>query len=395
MMCRFWHGQHSRQRLPVQKEIAYALLTYWQIDAFFLNFLFLFGQRLTRKDSYFSSFRCKYTAADRSSPDLDAAYVSADFCYNLQGVERHKTANMSQWSIRHTVIYHRLDFSTGSCTWLIVKGNDEVNRRIRATLQSTTLASQHPRDALCEAALINEELACWSVENWRWYLDSLDEVLDEISRSCLDHDVVGIPFASKTKTETPAVVSWKDKSPFVKNAVKWGEKLRQSMSPTSATLPQPSIPPATVILMKPPPPEPEPPTFTFEQLQNTINIEEEINSALLALEGNLRVLTAIRTHYADMPKNGKIPTAFGTPAQIQNRLSNFLGKLEEFERDMSMHRARCQSLLRLVEERKQLVSGAVTKTAPQTDQAIACECTRIYKHGDKQKRGPPYRRAHA
>lgn len=147
----------------------------------FLDFLFPFGRQVEATDFHFSGFRSE-NRLTHPGPRIDEfgrSGLGLQQCYNLKGVERSDSNGSWEWSIRQTAVYHSFDQISGRSFWLITKGNRVVKDRMVAAKKAHIQYQQPNRGAVAEAfelALESHLIFCgWAQENWRWYINYLDE----------------------------------------------------------------------------------------------------------------------------------------------------------------------------------------------------------------------------
>jgi hypothetical protein len=355
--------------------MAYYQLAYFQIKPFFLDALFLFGRKLYPQGFHFSSFRHS-TAISENSKDIQLDILGRsgaviETCFNLQGVEKLYRPEGNTWSIRHAVAYNKVDVITGCGTWIFVKGNQLLKERVRSLLTSSQLKHGHGLGELAEEGLSNSLrvylLFCdWAVENWRWYINHLEDTFNGVSRAAIEKEVLGGP-ASPQPSESTFVETTKggNDSPkskkfswlwhFQKSRQTDEEAIEMYLHPT-ATADQPLEPPE-------PPPPPMMGTdlgtdlFKFGDLQRVQYIEEKVNETILVLKSNCRTLSRIRGYFCDLRNLKGMPRQIIQAETLWDSFTEFEHKLTSLENDLIMHETRAQSLLTMVAQRKTLVSN--------------------------------------
>lgn len=173
------------------------LLTYHQIMPDFVEFLFPFGKQARAQDFHFTAFRQR-TRLRKGAQGLeirDLKWSGRDFqvCYNLKSVECSSTPSHRPWSIRHCAVSHSFDVETGRSTWIMIKGNKLMQQRM---VQATShrglpeLRDFRTVDRSFAASLVVHQILCaWLAENWRWYINSLEERYLDISRRTIVNEV--------------------------------------------------------------------------------------------------------------------------------------------------------------------------------------------------------------
>jgi hypothetical protein len=210
----FLHAPHSRAPLLISLDMFNLLFTYHQIMALFLDFIFPFGKQVYPRDLHFSGFREEshlvHDGRDASIPVLGRSGVGLKLCYNLRSVERSNEPSLP-WSIRQTAVYHDFDLETGQTLWVIVKGNKLIKKRITDSTLVQSATRIDSRTTAFSGALASHSLMCdWAAENWRWYINDLEDKLQALTR-----DILATPVNAQVhpnSTDVNSVLS--DKSPL-------------------------------------------------------------------------------------------------------------------------------------------------------------------------------------
>lgn len=374
-VCRFWQAvRNSRDPLQLTAEMACYQLAYFQIKPFFLDFLFLFGRKLYAQGFHFSSFRHRTAILERFKENpidsLGRSGAVIEICFNLQGVEKDSRPGGRPWSIRHAVAYHKIDVVSGCGTWLFVKGNQLLKDRLQCLLGQLT-HGQNPDD-LAQEGLSNSLqvyiLLCdWAVENWRWYINYLEDTFNGLSRKAIEQEVIGSP-TSPQVSETTCVES-KGEGPDSPKAkrVPWPWHTRKRSQTDEEAFPMYLHPSATAGHPLEPPEPPPPPMmgtnsdidlFKFGDLQRVQHIEEKVNEAVLVLKSNVKTIARIKAYFLDLRSSKDVPRQIIEPETVKDDLMDFEDQLTSLETDLAMHQTRAESLLTLVAHRKTLVSSA-------------------------------------
>lgn len=165
------------------------ILTYHQVMPGYLDFLYVFGQQTEARDLRFSGFREQTSLSkpphDTVSPALRRSGRQFQLSYNLKAVacksELGTKLSDQEWSIRHAAIHHQFDIEEGTSLWIITHGNLSIKERVT----EMTAIHGRPEDrafntpAECfRTSLTTHLLYChWSIEEWRWYIQWLEEVI--------------------------------------------------------------------------------------------------------------------------------------------------------------------------------------------------------------------------
>ncbi|KAF1354718.1 hypothetical protein BDV97DRAFT_88807 [Delphinella strobiligena] len=113
------------------------------------------------------------------------------------------------WALRQAAIYHSLDLENGRATWVTVKANDILARRIAESNEimheaPSTIDNTTPFDVSLYASLASHLIICdWAAESWRWYINFLENRLQENSRASLSVMADGDPKALDEWAKAP------------------------------------------------------------------------------------------------------------------------------------------------------------------------------------------------
>ncbi|KAF2735006.1 hypothetical protein EJ04DRAFT_576404 [Polyplosphaeria fusca] len=191
--CRFVFltaGQ-SRAALKICHGMFTFLFSYHQVMPSFLDFIFPFGRQEHARDSYFGGFREEDSLESKRRgvqiQSLGRSGIALRLCYNLRSVERLQRPHLDvKWSIRQSATYHSFDFETGQSLWINVKGNRGIKDRITEGSQSPFLSDFSTRSLAFASSLATHSIMCdWSAENWRWYINDMEDELQDLTRSAL------------------------------------------------------------------------------------------------------------------------------------------------------------------------------------------------------------------
>jgi len=293
-----------------------AILTYHQVMPSFLDQLFCYGERVFGQDCHFSGLhfepRLSESQRDIRVPELGRSGRTLQLCYSLQSVENARRQKDWPWSIRSTTVYHSFDVESGLSNWIVVKGSESMKKRMMTELDPNNPKSiQNHRFATLEHAFtytLSSHLvpSTWAGENWRWYIDFMEDATQEITRRTL----------TVTVTQTA-------------NANGRGEKNAG-----------------------PPPPD----HFSFTDLQEIQYIEEKANTTLLVLKLNTQVLKSLIQNYESLLQLEDFPILL--KESCQREVAQFARRVSNIVNDLQIQKSRVETLIRLLSDRKALVSSA-------------------------------------
>jgi hypothetical protein len=189
-MFSYLFGGHSRKSLNITRRMLLRILSYHQVMPAYLDFISVFGSQDDPKDLRFSGFReqtlisqgdnirgPKVTSLGRSGRQIQ-------LCYNLKAVACTSPLNAENktWSIRQTAFHHQFDVQSGRSLWIVTKGDLQIKDRIEEmTGQNGKPEDRNVytlRDSFIFGLKIHLLCCHWSTEEWRWYIQWLEEMID-------------------------------------------------------------------------------------------------------------------------------------------------------------------------------------------------------------------------
>jgi hypothetical protein len=163
----------------------------------YLDFISVFGSQDDPRDLRFSGFREQTLIA--KGPNIRGPAVLSlgrsgrqfQLCYNLKAVactspinEKNKT-----WSIRQTAYHHQFDVEKGASLWIVTKGDLQIKDRVEEMTGQNGKPEDRNVSTLQDCFKFNLKvhlLCChWSTEEWRWYIQWLEEMIDIEVSKCL------------------------------------------------------------------------------------------------------------------------------------------------------------------------------------------------------------------
>jgi hypothetical protein len=342
-------------------------LTYYQVMPAFLDFIFQFGLQEHAQDFHFSGFReeTHLLAAEKGIQIYELGRSGRDLCmcYSLKSVERTGGDNWP-WSIRQTAAYHYFDIETGRALWILVKGNEVIKDRVQSATSPNRISRQgglkeawRSFSSTLETHLI---LCDWSAESWRWYINYLEGVLQDITSRSL-----AIRIGKNQYSKPEEVFQMTTRRTFSTSISEKGFQQRPSLPSQAPSYRRIHALPGG----KPPPPPVLPPgmgrpslekdrkpdeqqDFTFHDLQQVQSIEEKTNEVLLVLDSNIHVMAELKEYYDSVVTSEEWPE---TLANGGRDFARFSKRISSIITELRMHRSRTETLLRLLSERKNLV----------------------------------------
>lgn len=372
-------------------------LTYLQVVPEFLNLLFPLGEREIAQDFYSNGFY-QHTNLSSTTPSLQLpvrAWSGHDFkiCYSLKSVEPSESQTGWPWSIRHCAVHHAFDVSNVRSTWLVVKGNQLIEKRISSATSGRgppEFSSYGTLDRALAAAFATHLLVTdWSAENWRWYINFLEEKFGALTQGAIsiDADVPTHPvvmedqFASVPRTNTQTT----NRSPIAR--VLSPKLFRASTQKTDISLAltelqdspsqrihvnprsgkkQPLPPGKSIVATQPSDNKPSfqydaygQRQFNFRHLQDVQDLEESANETILVLKLNLNIYKQISAFYRSLFEHGELPKDT-IEQKCKSDLLRFERRIQGIESQTDAQIIRVEALLRLMADRKRLVRSLVS-----------------------------------
>jgi hypothetical protein len=200
--------------LKITRTMLTRILSYHQVMAGYLDFISVFGLQSEPRDLRFSGFReqtlLNNPARGPAVLSLGRSGRQYQLCYNLKAVscKQGQTTSLEgkEWSIRQAAFHHQFDVVGGTTLWIVTQGRHEIKDRIK----NLTGKNGRPEDRACgtveecfrSTLAVHLLLANWSVEEWRWYIQWLEKVIDRQVSIYLAH----IPTLSQFIWDTDALI---------------------------------------------------------------------------------------------------------------------------------------------------------------------------------------------
>lgn len=369
--------------------------THFQVMPEFIDFLLPFGFREYAHDFQFSGFRQR-TQLIEGNWNISLSSMPKDkkfqICWNLKAIE---PSDSDEWSIRQCAICHSFDLKQVRTSWIIVKGNELMKRRIESATSNQVSHGMSNFDSLdraFEASLETHLIFCrWSTENWRWYINSLEDRFQSKTRRAFSAPLhVPVPptpdtdqFALPPRTYTERTFGSKS-SRFRRTETQMSQKgsLKLDIKHRTSAL-RTYTNPDTGISQPLPPEEDDDdddkeagkslkPTetrtddenreFSFDNLRKLHRLAEKANEAVLTLKQNIVVLTQLRQYYRSISSRQQFPEDLAEGCK--DAIDNFELCIKGLEHDMQIQILRLEALLHLMNERKTLVKQIIQMTQP-------------------------------
>lgn len=308
-------------------------------------------------------------------------------CYSLKSVEQSESQTDWPWSIRHCAVHHSFDVENVRSTWVVVKGNRLLEKRIASATSGRgppEFSSYGTIDKAFAAALATHLLVIeWSAENWRCYINFLEEKFEKLTQGAISSNAdvpIQTPeteelFALASRTNTQATNrSQPSRTPSPKLFRNWPKKVDTTSTMTEM---QPIMTQQFHVNPRSGKKQPLPPgrtralaeasekpateydafgqrQFRFRHLQDTQDLEERTNETLLVLKMNSNICRQISAFYQSLFDHDQLPKDT-IKDKCQADLHRFVNRTEGLDNQMSAQKLRVEALLRLVADRKTLV----------------------------------------
>lgn len=200
------HAPHSRAALDIFHDMFTLLLSYHQVSPSFLDFVFTFGSKMNARDFQYSGLREESWIQEVSRrhplPELCRSGREIRLCYNLRSVEPSPAEVDMQWSTRQCAIYQSYDLETGNLVWIDIKANDVIKRRIKSDISLQSSSKDNLRYETFNKLLSTHLIMCdWSGENWRWYINDLEDRLHKVGRGAIATPIDRLPTPTPLSTQ--------------------------------------------------------------------------------------------------------------------------------------------------------------------------------------------------
>lgn len=389
----------SRDALDISHEMALWVFSFFQVLPTFLEFLFAFGEQLYAVDFQFSGFREDTrleTAFQRDSiPELGRSGQDYQICYNLKTFEPKQGLDWP-WSSRQTVVFHTFDVQSGNASWIAIKANNIIRDRLKE-VSNTRLAKDSNTYRNVPKKFANT-LAChlvvveWSGENWRGYLNFIEEQLHTLKRRAMVDKVTPfVPHTTSARTASPDNQSngLHPKRTWTVQTVRRNTATAPAAPITAPQQTHPLLPVGIAVNVADEPKDPPnlPPEYDpkyrvsameedqkgyrIEELQAAQALESTVNDAGLVLKSNISVLSQVEGFFERLPDSPDIDVSLRS--SMRASIPHFLKRTRSVRSDLQMHLNRIEAVSKLIAECKNLLYGIVEYQSMQANKIFAEE----------------------
>ncbi|KAI0420958.1 hypothetical protein F5X98DRAFT_312738 [Xylaria grammica] len=394
--CRhiFIRAPHSRAPLDCSREMMSLVFMFHQVMAQFLDVVLFFGT-FPGRNVPTAFHRCvfrheRFAGTDGDSrfkiPQLGRSGIEIKHCYNLWAVEKSDSehGNRAPWEIRQAGLYHSLDLVNSKATWVHVKANKLLERRIQEAYNSAELLQAHDpqtvQGSLSATLLTHLIMFEWCSENWRQYLDywecelerilttirkapihKVEKVLDEVKSNIAD--VLSSPGSQLPMSPTARMgttFTGKSSTLLPSNFVKKHSKLslHDFSQPTTSKLNgQKPAPTQSPVAHSNQIGSGEDPfhifdEFKFEDLQRLHHIGSKLHEADMILKLDADMLLEVMGYFENILSDSE--TLKLLRDGCQTAFSKFVQRTNDIVRELGAERTRISTLITLLNDGKAL-----------------------------------------
>ena len=398
--------------------------TYFQVMPQFVELLMLFGEQEHAQDLYCSGFyQHTRLAGLEYGTKADVRNWSGrdmQICYSLKSVEPSPSQAHWPWSIRHCAVHHGFDAENIRSTWLIIKGDNLIEQRIKLATSGKEGPMGKPAFETIEtafgAALTTHLILCdWSAENWRWYIKFLEERFEKLTGESITTNadvpvspVNGFDTKKLRRTDTSNTIQTQrfrrvfSFPPSIRTQTQTFEN--RPMTPTERE-PRTQIHQNPGGKKQPMPPgwkgdvpaTPGSPSvkrdrygqqiFSFEDLQDVQHLKERANETVLVLRLNLNVIMQLKQHYISITECKELPEKISHNCKWE--LISFGRWIDGIIKNLELQILRVESLLCSLTDRKTLVGSQMSMTLLWAKIITALQPPRLPEHPRQQGAGGP------
>ena len=362
-------------------------MTYHQIMPEFVDLIFPFGNQRRAQDFHFTAFRQRTRLSKRplSLQIRELGWSGRDIqvCYNLKSVEHSISQSHWPWSIRHCAISHSFDIENARATWIMIKGNKIMQKRMtQATSIQGPPEFQNIKyiDRAFAASLTVHKILCdWAAEGWRWYINQLEDKHKEIERRTISNEI-DVPPTSPTqvfdefsapkraqtnKSETSILSKFSRRRRQTMESLTSIREKRESTFPTGNANSRAGVAQPQSSIEDPEPVENQQQDstrldeygqeeFSFRDLQDLHSIDVKANEAALVIKHVLSVLLKLVSYYQFISQHREFPKEIAD--KCGEEMSHFVMHVKGIEMDLQMQASRIETLQRSISDCKTLVS---------------------------------------
>ncbi|KAI8625924.1 hypothetical protein F5Y19DRAFT_235588 [Xylariaceae sp. FL1651] len=377
--CRhiFVRAPHSRAPLNCSRQMLLLVFTFHQVMAQFLDVVLFFGT-FPGLNVPTAFHRCVFRHEHFLDPDdahlssisqLGRSGIEIRYCYNLWSVEKSDSTQgkRAPWELRQAGIYHSLDLKNGRATWIHVKANDSLEKRIKEVFTSfeSFQASDQPtvQSSFSATLLAHIIMFEWCCENWRQYLHhwecELEKILTTIRKAPIHKvekvlvdvksSITGVLGPSSPQLPLSRAAR---RDTLSSEAAFWGSPRRTTFASDSCIPLQPQSP-ATLVDQASREKDPFQifEEFKFEDLQHLHHIGSKLHEADMVLRLNLDVLVEVMEYFKGFltdPQTKPIVKGCNTA------MSRFVQRTIGIVRELETEKTRILTLTALLNDGKAL-----------------------------------------
>lgn len=371
----FVQASSSRTRLLLSESMLRDLFTYFQIMPSVVPLLASFGID-AGKDFQHCQFeadaRFAPTELGLAIPELKRSGRTLEIAYVFRTVEHSSSIEGFPWQIKQTCVHHNFDVDTGLNTWLFFKGSDLLKRRIMEGVHLPS-SDTSPSEAFSFSLSIQLMLSNLSVENWRAYINSLEQKTQRVTRA---RTFKPVEAPRPSELASPIAISPNERKvqwnshgrsrSFVHNQLSRSSTIRSwihrmdILSPTPVTditelsANHTSTAGSGALSSQETSDRDNEELAFFECLQEIKSLEEQALDALLVLKSTVRIWRQLQKTYQDYVSDEDFPESLRK--ECRRSIKQFYNQLDSVQDALEGQVLRVEALIALLIGRKTLVT---------------------------------------
>ncbi|EXA31934.1 hypothetical protein FOVG_16812 [Fusarium oxysporum f. sp. pisi HDV247] len=348
----FVQSDNVRTPLNCSRESFAFLSSFYQIPAYFLDFVSSFGYSAERQDYHMTGFNSYDTLEPSTSNALEIRQLGRSGSehvvqYMLRSVEKlTDSSSNTNWDVHQMAVHHRYDFVYGKALWLNIKTNNIISERIKEAMAEDPMLNfalskglSGSFTATLRTHLIHLE---WCDNSWREYICDVE---GEIRKT-----VKGIK-ALQTSDR-----------PDIHCSLLEGVVINEMEAKVMETDdPQRSVPRR---LTK----ELEDLTnlenLPFEEAEKLDAIRERLENSLLVLQLNIQTLQDISDHYENLANRESLPSEV-MKGSFFSDLDSFSQRVGRIRKNLEIRVTQVNSLISWLRKKQQLFEGLLRQRSVQ------------------------------
>jgi hypothetical protein len=375
----FVHSRYSRDPLACSVEQMQYLLSHLQAMPAFVDHIMTFHLReephmqtsMKVDDDLHGHGYTSFGAPGRSGQRMQ-------HCFNLVGVEQDSSEKSWPYFMRQTAAYFSFDIANGQTSWIIIKANGVIRKRIAESSQSTDkhrrCLNKHQDAKSSFMTALNAHLLIfeWCLENWAAYIAFLgnelqspsskqklvqvtklmsdDKIAETVSRNQTLHSAIhsrqNSGFSEHSQKSTRNSIFTRRRAPTLSR----GNSIPlQSLDSALTTANLPANPSSHGVDLEE--------MFSFEKLQKLHRLSDRIENARSIINQDIDVLTDMLSRFEDVMSTDE----FKHHVKLEvTEVRDFFRDTRWCIRELGCWQTRLQSMLSGLEQTISLVRKTVS-----------------------------------